>query len=121
MSTALRRLTVSVLACFAALFAGVDVAWSQVLIDQAKANAGNVTPGDTPGFPVTITQPGSYRLTSNLTVSNENTTAIRITTNDVTIDLNGFRLKGPVVCSGPQGNCNLGGTGAGVDATGRNV
>ena len=32
-----------------------------ILIDQTKALAGNVTPGDTPGFPVTISLPGSYR------------------------------------------------------------
>ena len=36
------------------------------LIDQNKALAGSVTPGDTPGFPVTISQPGSYRLSGNL-------------------------------------------------------
>ncbi len=33
-----------------------------VLIDQNRALAGNVTPGDTPGFPVTISLSGSYRL-----------------------------------------------------------
>ena len=33
-----------------------------VLIDQSRALAGNVTPGDTAGFPITISQPGSYRL-----------------------------------------------------------
>lgn len=34
----------------------------QILISQAKALAGNVTHGDAPGFPVTLTQPGSYQL-----------------------------------------------------------
>ena len=48
-----------------------------VLIDQNHALAGNVTPGDTPGFPVTISQPGSYRLTGNLIVPDANTTAIQ--------------------------------------------
>jgi hypothetical protein len=38
----------------------------QVTITQAKANAGNVTPGDAPGFPVTLSLPGSYILASNL-------------------------------------------------------
>ncbi len=49
-----------------------------ILIDQSKAMAGNITPGDAPGFPVTISQPGSYRLSSNLDVSKfgPNTTAI---------------------------------------------
>ncbi len=34
----------------------------QIAITQARAMAGGVTPGDAPGFPVTITQPGSYVL-----------------------------------------------------------
>jgi hypothetical protein len=38
-----------------------------VLIDQNRALAGNVTPGDNPGFPVTLSLPGSYRLSGNLT------------------------------------------------------
>ena len=41
-----------------------------VLIDQARALAGNVTPGDAPGFPVTISEPGSYRLASDLESDN---------------------------------------------------
>ena len=47
-------------------------------INQARALAGGVTPGDAAGFPVTITASGSYRLTGNLTVD-ENTTAISVT------------------------------------------
>jgi len=62
-----------------------------VLIDQNKALAGNVTPGDTAGFPVTISQPGSYRLSSNLTVPSGQS-AITITVPNVTIDLNGFSI-----------------------------
>ena len=61
-----------------------------VLIDQAKAMAGNATPGDAPGFPVSITISGNYRMSSNLTVPNANTSAIVITANNVTIDMNGF-------------------------------
>jgi len=48
-------------------------------INQVRALAGNTTPGDAPGFPVTISQPGSYRLTGNLTVPDANTTAICLT------------------------------------------
>ena len=70
-----------------------------VLIDQNRALAGSVTPGDAPGFPVTISQPGSYRLSGNLTVPNVDTTAIDITADNVTIDLNGFSIIGPNVCS----------------------
>ncbi|NWG73776.1 MAG: hypothetical protein HXY24_04090 [Rubrivivax sp.] len=38
----------------------------EILITQAKALAGNVTPGDAPGFPVTISQPGKYKLAGHL-------------------------------------------------------
>jgi parallel beta-helix repeat protein len=78
-----------------------------VLINQTSALMGNVTPGDTPGFPITISQPGSYRLSSNLTVPDGNTTAIQVTGNNVTIDLNGFSIIGPVVCTGePVTSCS---------------
>jgi hypothetical protein len=70
-----------------------------VLIDQNKALSGNVTPGDAPGFPVTITAAGSYRLSGNLTVPNADTTAIDIPANNVTLDLNGFSINGPVTCT----------------------
>jgi hypothetical protein len=86
-----------------------------VLINQSNALAGNVTPGDAPGFPVTISVPGSYRLSSNLTVPDANTDAIDITTDDVTIDLNGFSIIGQVVCSGfPVTSCSPKGHGNGI-------
>lgn len=86
-----------------------------VLIDQNKALAGSVTPGDVPGFPITISQPGSYRLSGNLTVPNANTNGIEITVQNVTIDLNGFAITGPVTCSEfPAIVCASGGTGSGI-------
>jgi hypothetical protein len=91
-----------------------------VLIDQNRALAGNVTPGDTAGFPVVINLPGIYKLASNLVVPNENTTAIQINVNDVTIDLNGFAILGPNVCTTDGSTvaqpCTRPGTGYGVDA-----
>src|SRR5512139_1391685 len=79
-----------------------------ILIDQNKALAGNVTPGDAPGFPVSITRSGSYRLSSDLTVPDADTTAIDVTTtaSDVTIDLNGFSIVGPVVCTNTSSVAN---------------
>jgi hypothetical protein len=66
-------------------------------INQARALAGGVTPGDGPGFPVSINAPGSYRLTSNLSMTG-NTNAIVDSlaepVDDVTIDLNGFTIDG---------------------------
>ena len=64
-----------------------------VLIDQNKALAGGATPGDTPGFPVTISQPGSYRLSGNLTLPT-GMNGIEIQVPNVTIDLNGFSIIG---------------------------
>ncbi|MBZ0112100.1 MAG: hypothetical protein K8J08_06560 [Thermoanaerobaculia bacterium] len=100
-------------------------------INQVRAEVGGVTPEDTPGFPVTLSQPGSYRLTGNLDVRNtanpENTTAIQVTSNDVQIDLGGFAILGPVVCT-PNGSqpttlsCSpTGGTGIGVEGGGYGV
>ncbi|HZO55190.1 MAG TPA: right-handed parallel beta-helix repeat-containing protein [Bryobacteraceae bacterium] len=79
------------LAGHATVLFGVD---GVVLIDQNRALAGNVTPGDTPGFPIWITQPGSYRLSGNLTVPGE-LSGIEVRADGVTIDLNGFSIIGP--------------------------
>ena len=92
-----------------------------ILIDQNKALAGNVTPGDPAGFPVNITQPGSYRLSSNLIVPNENTTAIQITASHVTLDLNGFAILGPTNCAGGTLPCAGTGTGNGINTGGSNA
>jgi hypothetical protein len=94
-------------------------------INQARALAGGVTASDTAGFPITIDHGGSYRLTGDLTVPDANTTAIEVdaTGTEVTIDLNGFSILGPVVCSGlPVTSCSPVGRGSGIvstDATGR--
>jgi len=72
-------------------------AQAQTTLDQNKALAGGAVPGDAPGFPITISQPGSYKLSGNLTVP-ANTMAIDITVPGVTLDLNGFSVIGPVKC-----------------------
>lgn len=64
-----------------------------VLIDQKKALAGDVTTGDGPGFPVTLSEPGSYRLSGNLTVP-AGMHGVEISSSDITLDLNGFRISG---------------------------
>lgn len=92
-----------------------------VEIDQARAIAGAVTPGDAPGFPVSITEQGSYRLTGSLDVGTaagaENLTAIEILASFVTLDLNGFALVGPTACVGsPVASCSPLGTGDGIDS-----
>jgi len=73
-----------------------------ITIDQARVEAGGVTPGDAPGFPVTISQPGSYRLAGNLAVPTLQTAGIVITASDVTLDLGGFVIRGPLACVATQ-------------------
>jgi parallel beta-helix repeat protein len=84
-------------------------------INQACAVNTGCFSGDTAGFPVDLNQAGSYRLTSNLTV-NENTRAITVGADNVTIDLNGFSILGPVACSAPPVSCAPAGTGSGIVA-----
>lgn len=92
-----------------------------VEINQARAEAGGVTASDAPGFPVTIDTRGSYRLTSNLEVSNANTSAIGILSEDVKLDLNGFTVFGITSCSGIPNVCSNTGTGVGISSGFSNV
>ena len=73
--------------------------------------------GDTANYPVTITAPGSYRLTSNLAVPDENTDGISVETSSVSVDLSGFEIT-RTACVGVTTNCTpASGTGSGVDVT----
>lgn len=88
-------------------------------INQAAAMAGAVTATDTPGLPVTLDTSGSYRLTGNLDIPDANTNGIEITAQNVTLDLNGFTLLGPTVCTAitwdtPVTECAPLGTGVGI-------
>jgi len=94
-----------------------------VEINQARALAGGVTAGDAAGFPVTIAAAGSYRLTGNLDVTGqatpEDVTAIEITADSVSLDLNGFSILGPADCTGaPVQSCSGAGSGFGVHCDG---
>lgn len=114
---------ISLLVCFVILVTTAAFATDGVVeINQAKALAGGVTTGDTAGFPVSITLPGSYRLTSNLDVRSisgaANLYILEITSDDVTIDFNGFAIIGPAVCSGTPTSCTGVGTGRSVTISG---
>jgi hypothetical protein len=76
--------------------AGPANAAGEILITHAKALAGNVTPGDAAGYPVTISIPGKFQLASNLFVP-ANKIGIQVTSPYVTIDLNGFVMQGSSV------------------------
>jgi hypothetical protein len=71
--------------------------------------------GDSSRYPVTISAPGSYRLTSNLAVPDENTSAIRVEASSVSIDLNGFEIAGITTCPGLPPLCVSTGLGSGVE------
>jgi len=78
-----------------------------VEIDAACVAVG-CFPNDGPGFPVEIFGPGSYKLTSNLDTrpTGFDVDAIRIQGPAVTLDLAGFSLFGPSVCSGQPLACS---------------
>lgn len=81
-----------------ALLTAVAGAAAQAPITHEQALAGNVTPGDAPGYPVTISVPGHYRLMGNLQVPSS-TGGIHATVGGVTLDLNGFTVGGPGTCT----------------------
>jgi hypothetical protein len=89
----------------------------RVEINQACALAG-CFPGDDPGFPVTLVGGGSYVLTGNLRVADPNVSAILASSpgRGVWVDLNGFEVVGPVICSGVGSamTCTPAGTGWGI-------
>jgi hypothetical protein len=75
-----------------------STAAAQVTINQTKALAGNVTSGDAPGYPVTLSQPGAYKLTSDLVVP-EWSKGVVIAAAFVTLDLNGFSIRSTNHCT----------------------
>jgi len=89
-----RNRTLLALAAGLALCTGAS---AQVVITHAKALAGNVTPGDAPGYPVTISTPGSFKLGSNLNVP-MGSHGIELTASSVSIDLNGYGIRGSGTC-----------------------
>ena len=76
-----------------AAWAATVTADGVVLISHADALAGNVTPGDTAGYPITINRSGTYRLKSNLAPT-AGKSGFFVQANEVTLDLNGFAMTG---------------------------
>lgn len=96
-----------------------------IQLNQARALAGDPSLADAPGFPITIRQSGSYRLTSDLVLfgieGTEELDAINVMVTNVTIDLNGFAILGPASCTLDAGSirCEPQAGGDGIDATAR--
>ena len=74
----------------------------QLEINQACAINTGCFSGDAPGFPVTITTPGSYRLTGNLDLSTVSSSlgGIEVSAPAVMVNLGGFQIAGATTCSG---------------------
>ena len=108
------RKTVFVMLAMALVPFGAFAADGVELINQSTVMA-------TGGFPYVINVPGSYKLSGILDVRNTldpaNTTAIRVIVDNVTIDLNGFSILGPTVCTGfpTVTSCSPTGSGRGID------
>ena len=88
-----KHLTAAALLAALAVSLASPASAAVIVITQSKAAAGNVTPGDPPGFPVILSQPGAYRFDSNLTVP-AGRNGLHVTSPYVEIDMNGFRLWG---------------------------
>jgi hypothetical protein len=86
-------------------------------INQTCAVQTGCFQADTAGWPVTVSASGSYRLTSNLTIPDENTDGIVVSSTNTTVDLNGFGLI-RVGCEGlAEHTCLKTGTGSGIKAS----
>ena len=73
--------------------------------------------GDTAGYPVSISQPGSYVLTADL-LDSGSANAIEIFASPVDIDLNGHTIDGGNSCTGsPVTTCTALGSGRGFNVT----
>jgi parallel beta-helix repeat protein len=123
----LRVLRIPIFAAWTLLFAlagdaPVFAADGVLEINQTCATQTGCLDSDPPGFPVTIKSQDlitgrSFRLTSDLTIPDANTHGIRVEASDVSIDLNGFAIRGPVICEGSRAaiTCSpSGGTGSGI-------
>jgi hypothetical protein len=94
-----QRIAAAFLATALLAAAGAKAGDGVIEINAANAGAGGVTPGDTPGFPVTLSLPGSYRLSGSLATSDPNQDVILITAAHVTLDLGGHEISGPASCA----------------------
>ena len=107
-----------ILATLVLLSTSISMATDGVIeISQTCAVGPGCFSGDSPGFPVTISVAGSYRLTSSLVVPDDDTDGIRISTSDVGIDLNRFAVIRSA-CLNQNSICRPNsGTGSGIETT----
>ena len=88
------RKTVFVIMAMALVPFGAFAVDGVVLINQSTVMAAG-------GFPYTISQTGSYKLSGNL-VAPDGVSGIQILASNVTLDLNGFNISGPPQTCSPS-------------------
>jgi hypothetical protein len=94
---------------------GASAGDGAIEINGVAAAAGGVTPGDAPGFPVSLSRPGRYVLTGDLELGSPGTTAIELLADGITLDLNDFTIRGVVACTaGSPTSCTPSGSGVGI-------
>lgn len=71
-------------------------------------------------FPITISQPGNYKLAADLVVP-AGVDGIVVTADNVTLDLNGYSVTGAGTCSGVLAQLTCTGTKVGIAAQKRNL
>jgi hypothetical protein len=81
------------------IFAPAALATDGVVLINQNTSVNGLPGCPHAGFPIMICQSGSYRLSGHLSVPNADTNGIDITADNVTLDLNGFTLSGPVTCT----------------------
>lgn len=65
-----------------------------IRIDKNAVDVGEITPGDKPGYPILVSEPGSYLIASDLDVTSDQG-FLYIQADNVTIDLGGHFVSGP--------------------------
>lgn len=99
----------------AASLAGVARAGDGVIEINQTCATGAGCGSDSPGFPVQTESGRSYVLTSSLAVTDADVTAVTLASG-ATLDLAGFSITGPAVCTGTPPSCLGLGNGDGVSA-----
>jgi hypothetical protein len=110
------RILTCLLVCLSLWSSAALASDGRLEINHVCASGAGCFPGDGSGYPVEITEPGSYRLTINLTVP-AGKSGILLSGNGIDIDLGGFEVAGPVSCSGGSG-CPAVSTGSGIEPAG---
>ena len=82
----------------ACLLSAGEVFARPIAITQSGALNGGITPGDAPGFPITLSRSGSYIFETDILPA-AGTDGIEVTVPYVTIDLNGYLLHGSSAAS----------------------